>query len=139
MEREYHYKRMYITQSNEEKEYDQKVLYDAKDTELHQYIKDITKTAQKKVNELKRLETLVKAVLQYRGYNKLNQMRRFYRLDKADEITQDEKSLVTKIMGRQKIIADDLVSLLKFILQLYDSHDAEIKEMTKEIQELEKK
>jgi len=139
LEKEYLYKRKYIDGEGNIKEYDQKIYQDLKKTDLQIYINDVTKSANSKVGEIKRLEKLLKTVLQYRGYNNKNKMNRFYRLEQADEITLEEKQIVDKIMNRQKIIADDLVSLLKFILQLYESYDAEIKEMTKQLKEFEKK
>jgi hypothetical protein len=138
-EREYKYKRKYITSTDEIKEYEQKIVSDVKETELHTYINDVTKSASSKVKEIKRLENLLKVVLQYRGYNNKNKFQRFYRLEQANEITLEEKQIVDKIMGRQKIIADDLVNLLKFILQLYESYDEEIKQLQKQIEEYKKR
>ncbi|MFX0132523.1 MAG: hypothetical protein ACFFDN_02635 [Candidatus Hodarchaeota archaeon] len=139
MKKEYNYVRKYISSDGEILTYNQKIKNEIKDTELHSYITDVTKSANNRVKEIKRLENLIKVVLQYRGYNNKNKLQRFYRLEKADEITLEEKQIVDKIMNRQKIIADDLVSLLKFILQLYESYDAEIVQLTKELEEFEKK
>lgn len=137
--KEYIYKRKYISSDGNIAEYDQKIHQDLKNTDLQNYINDVSRSANKKVSEIKRLENLLKTVLHYRGYNNKNKVQRFYRLEKADEITLEEKHIIDKIMGRQKIIAEDLVSLLKFILQLYDSYDAEIKQLTKELEEYDKK
>lgn len=140
-EKTYKYTRKYMTSDGNINTYEQEIKQkqEIKDTELHTYITDVTKSANIKVKEIKRLENLLKVVLQYRGYNNKNKMNRFYRLERADEITLEEKQIIDKIMNRQKIIADDLVSLLNFILQLYDSYDAEIRELTKELKEFEKK
>jgi CHASE3 domain sensor protein len=73
-EKEYKYKRKYITTNSEIKEYEQKIKSDVTDSELHNYINDVTKSASSKVKEIKRLENLLKVVLQYRGYNNKNNL-----------------------------------------------------------------
>lgn len=138
--KEYQYTRSYINKNGEKKTYIHKqthvISLKNNTDELHSYIITIINTALIKVNELKKIEKITKAVLQYRGYNKKNLYQRLHRLEHADEITIPDKKVITDIMGRQKIIAIDLTELLKFILKLYEANDEEIKEMTEKLKQI---
>lgn len=142
------YIRKYVTKDGDVKTYTQHQSYtisnniivgNDKSDNLQTHINDTVKMANRKVKDLKRIDSIIKALLQYRGYNKRNLDQRIFRLEKANEITMEDKKLLVTISNRQKNIAGDLTSLLKFVLQLYDSYDAEIKELSKELEEYNKK
>jgi DNA repair ATPase RecN len=140
--RHYNYIRKRVSSDGTIKEYTQKQSYitaeASRKDELQKYIDDILKVANKKVYEINKIEKVLKSILKYRGYNKKNLNQRLFRLEKADELTNKDRELLTKIMKRQKRIAGDLTDLLTFILQLYDVHDTEIKQLKKQLEEYDK-
>ena len=141
--KKYDYTRKYKNKNGEVKEYTQHqehlIAGGNKSNELQRYINDTLKIASKKVYEIEKIEKILKTVLRYRGYNQKNLYQRIYKLESANEINMKDKKLLTKIMNRQKMIAGDLTEFLEYIIQLYGVHDAEIKELTKELKEYEKK
>jgi len=140
----YNYKREYVAKDGTIKNYEQKQSYIVAEKnrysdDLQGYINQTLDTAKMKVKEINKIEGILKAILRYRGYNQRNLEQRIFRLDKADEINLKDKKLLRKIMTRQKLIAGDLTSLLTFILQLYDVHDTEIKDLEKQLRDYDKK
>lgn len=106
---------------------------------MQKHINDSLDTARFKVRELNKIEGILKTILRYRGYNKKNLAVRIERLAKADQIEHKDLKLVREIMKRQNMIAGDLTEMLTFILKLYEVKDIEIKELTKDLKEYEKK
>jgi len=138
-DKNYHYTRKYIDTEGNIKEYEQTITATLKEDELQNFIRKYLKFASRKARDIKEIEYLLKTFIQYRGYNKKNLNARLYRLEHADEIKVEEKKLIKEIMERQKLVANDLVSLLRFILNLYNQYDEEIKEITSQLQEFNKK
>ncbi len=141
--RRYSYKRYYLDKDGNICSYLQNQSYLVSrpkySDDLQGYIHQVLDTAKIKVREINKIESILKTILHYRGYNKKNLMQRIYRLEHADEINLEDKKLLRKIMDRQKDIAGDLSSILNFILQLYDVHDNELKELEKQLKEYKEK
>jgi hypothetical protein len=138
--RTYTYKRKYLNKDGSIATYEQKQNYIVQEhkkysDDLQGYILQTLDNAKIKIREINKIEVILKTILRYRGYNRKNLMQRIYRLESADEINSEDKKLLRKIMDRQKTIAGDLTSILTFILELYDVHDSELKDMAKQLQE----
>ena len=138
-EKKYNYTKKYIDTEGNIKEYEYSITATLKEDELQNFIRKYLKFASRKARDIKEIEYLLKTFIQYRGYNKKNLNARLYRLEHADEIKVEEKKLIKEIMERQKLVAGDLVSLLRNVLDLYENYDLEVKEITKQLEEFSKK
>ena len=141
-EKVYEYTRTFIRNDGTEGFYTQRIPYmskkDDQERSIKQYADSLLTKALIKTREMRKLDKMVNAILRFKGYNCRNMEKQINKVKQLGTLSIKEEKLIRDIYGRNWKIANDCTDVLESILELYNMHDSEIKEIKDALNEYQK-
>jgi len=137
VEKNYNYRRKYVTKNGVVKEYNQNVVRTLNKTDLERYFSKSLNDILKSTVELNKLNRIKNSIIRNKCYAKGNFIKQINKIDYGGELSKETKQLISDIHKQQYDMATEIEENLKLLLKLYRDEQKKIQELNRELKKID--